>query len=160
MRWNTLLPGYFLIVLVSYHPALAQRGPWFALGDVALSRRRGSGEYGLAAFLTFSGRVIYPAMPPDQGFSASPHWATRQRRRADVGHRLHLLPVPVAAIAIHLLSPQSNRLASISVMGTAKILRPSIAQRQAPRFDLLRLPLIGRLLRARYGGWHCKASRS
>jgi polyferredoxin len=59
--------------------------------------------------------------------------------------------VPVAAIAIRLLSPQSHRVTPLGVTDTAKILRPGIAFRPVQRFDLLRLPLIGRLLRARYG---------
>jgi hypothetical protein len=107
---------------------------------------------GLAAFLTFSGRVIYPsyaAGPRVFGISALGDQAAAGALMWVIGSIFYL--VPVAAIAIHLLSPQSNRLALRSITGTAKILRPKIPSRPAKRFDLLRLPLIGQLLRARYG---------
>jgi cytochrome c oxidase assembly factor CtaG/ferredoxin len=104
---------------------------------------------GLAAFLTFSGRVIYPsyaAGPRIFGISALGDQAAAGALMWVIGSIFYL--VPVAAIAIHLLSPQSNRVAPLH---TAEIPLPNNAQRQARRLDLLRLPLIGRLLRARYG---------
>ncbi len=107
---------------------------------------------GLAAFLTFSGRVIYPsyaAGPRVFGITALGDQAAAGALMWVIGSIFYL--VPVAAIAIHLLSPQSNRLALRSITGSAKILRPKIPSRPAKRLDLLRVPLIGRLLRARYG---------
>jgi len=107
---------------------------------------------GLAAFLTFSGRVIYPsyaAGPRLFGISALGDQAAAGALMWVIGSIFYL--VPVAAIAIHLLSPQSNRLTSLRVARAAEIFRPDIALGPAQRFDLLRLPLIGRLLRARYG---------
>jgi cytochrome c oxidase assembly factor CtaG/polyferredoxin len=106
----------------------------------------------LAAFLTFSGRVIYPsyaAGPRVFGLSALGDQAAAGALMWVIGSIFYL--VPVAAIAIRLLSPQAHRVAPLGVTDTAEIRRPSIAFRPVQRFDLLRLPLIGRLLRARYG---------
>jgi cytochrome c oxidase assembly factor CtaG/polyferredoxin len=107
---------------------------------------------GLAAFLTFSGRVIYPsyaAGPRVFGITALGDQAAAGALMWVIGSIFYL--VPLAVIAIHLLSPQARRLTSLNVTSTAKILRPDVALRPAQRFDVLRLPLLGRVLRARYG---------
>jgi cytochrome c oxidase assembly factor CtaG/polyferredoxin len=100
---------------------------------------------GLAAFLTFSGRVIYPsyaAGPRIFGMSALGDQVAAGALMWVVGSIFYL--VPLVVIAIHLLSPQSRPVGP-------QIARRSIEIGQPRRFDLLRLPLIGGLLRARYG---------
>jgi cytochrome c oxidase assembly factor CtaG/ferredoxin len=91
----------------------------------------------LAAFLTFSGRVIYPSYSSlsDQVAAGALMWV--------VGSIFYL--VPVVVIAIHLLSPPSRR-SSLVNSQPAHIVLP-----QPKRLDLLQLPLIGYVLRARYG---------
>ncbi len=75
---------------------------------------------GLAAFLTFSGRVIYPsyaAGPRVFGISALGDQAAAGALMWVIGSIFYL--VPLAAIAMHLLSPQSHRVAARRVTGTA-----------------------------------------
>jgi cytochrome c oxidase assembly factor CtaG/ferredoxin len=98
----------------------------------------------LSASLSFSGRVIYPtyaAVPRVFGTSALGDQATAGALMWVIGSIFYL--VPVMAIAAHLLSPRSNTPKEVSL--------GSVATGRATRFDLLRLPLIGALLRARYG---------
>ena len=89
----------------------------------------------LAAFLTFSPRVIYPSYSSlrDQAAAGALMWV--------VGSIFYLVPVMV--IAIQLLSPPSRR---SPLAEPARIVLP-----QPKRLDLLQLPLIGYVLRARYG---------
>jgi cytochrome c oxidase assembly factor CtaG/polyferredoxin len=91
----------------------------------------------LAASLTFSGRVIYPSYSSlgDQVAAGALMWV--------VGSIFYL--VPVVVIAIHLLSPPSHR-SSLANQQPVHIVFP-----QPKRRDLLQLPLIGNVLRARYG---------
>jgi cytochrome c oxidase assembly factor CtaG/polyferredoxin len=101
----------------------------------------------LAGFLTFSPRVIYSSYangPRVFGLSALDDQAAAGALMWVVGSIFYL--VPLVVIAVHLLSPQANRVA----FGAAAS-RRSVAIDRPARFDLLRLPLIGRLLRARYG---------
>jgi cytochrome c oxidase assembly factor CtaG len=92
----------------------------------------------LAGFLTFSGRVIYPSYSSlrDQAAAGALMWV--------VGSIFYLVPVMV--IAVHLLSPASRRSSSLANSQPAHIVLP-----QPKRLDLLQLPLIGYVLRARYG---------
>ena len=92
----------------------------------------------LAGFLTFSPRVIYPSYSSlrDQAAAGALMWV--------VGSIFYL--VPVAVIASHLLSPPSRRRSSLANSQPAHIVLP-----QPKRLDLLQLPLIGYMLRARYG---------
>jgi cytochrome c oxidase assembly factor CtaG/polyferredoxin len=91
----------------------------------------------LAASLTFSGRIIYPSYSSlgDQVAAGALMWV--------MGSIFYL--VPVVAIAIHLLSPPSRRSALANPQPA------HIVQTQPKRLDLLQLPLIGYVLRARYG---------
>ncbi len=102
---------------------------------------------GLAAVLSFSDRVIYPsyaAGPRVFGISALRDQAAAGALMWVIGSIFYL--VPLAAIAIRLLSPQSRRPAAVTLR------QGSIAvPHSGRRFDLLNLPLIGRLLRWRYG---------
>jgi cytochrome c oxidase assembly factor CtaG len=98
----------------------------------------------LSALLSFSGRVAYPSYangPRVFGISALGDQAAAGALMWVIGSIFYLVPVMV--IAVHLLSPRSNRPAEVS--------QGSVASDRATRFDLLRLPLIGPLLRARYG---------
>jgi cytochrome c oxidase assembly factor CtaG/ferredoxin len=102
----------------------------------------------LAAFLTFAGRVIYPSyasVPRIFGLSALGDQAAAGALMWVVGSIFYF--VPLVAIAIHLLSPQSRP----TVPGTLEVSRRNIVIPPPRRFDLLQLPLIGTLLRARYG---------
>ena len=103
----------------------------------------------LAAFLTFAGRVIYPsysAVPRVFGISALGDQAAAGALMWVVGSILYLLPL--AAIAWHLLSPKSQR---VIPFAAAKVPARRILAKPPQRFDLLRLPLVGRFLRAHYG---------
>lgn len=104
----------------------------------------------LAASLTFSGRVIYPsyaAGPRVFGLSALGDQVAAGALMWVVGSIFYL--VPLVMIAIHLLSPQSQRVAP-SRSTAAQISPRRIAVDRPGRFDLLRLPL-GSLAGARYG---------
>src|SRR3984957_2757146 len=92
----------------------------------------------LAAFLTFSPRVLYPSYSSlrDQAAAGALMWV--------IGSIFYLVPVMV--IATHLLSPASRRRSSLANPQPAHIALP-----QPKRLDLLQLPLIGYVLRARYG---------
>ena len=101
----------------------------------------------LAAFLTFAGRVIYPPYangPRVFGLSALDDQVAAGALMWVLGSIFYF--VPVVMIAIQLLSPSSNRVAFGAVAS-----RGNIAVDRPARFDLLQAPLIGRLLRARYG---------
>jgi cytochrome c oxidase assembly factor CtaG/polyferredoxin len=100
----------------------------------------------LAAFLAFSGNVIYPtyaAGPRVFGISALGDQAAAGALMWVIGSIFYL--VPLVGIVIHLLSPQSHRAAPATTQ------QGSIASPRPRRFDLLQVPLIGSLLRARYG---------
>ncbi len=92
----------------------------------------------LAGFLTFSPRVIYPSYSSlrDQAAAGALMWV--------IGSIFYLVPVMV--IATHLLSPPIRRRSSLANSQPANIVLP-----QPKRLDLLQLPLIGYVLRARYG---------
>ena len=110
----------------------------------------------LSAFLTFSGRVIYPsyaAGPRVFGISALAR--PGRGRRADVGDRLHLLPCaaggdrdPSALAAISpRLPPATLRQGSIAVPHARPALRPAAA---APDWPSVALRATA--------GWRCRAS--
>jgi cytochrome c oxidase assembly factor CtaG/polyferredoxin len=102
----------------------------------------------LAAFLTFCGRVIYPSyanVPRIFGLSALGDQVAAGALMWVIGSIFYL--VPLAGIAIHLLSPQSRRI----LPATSQVSRRSIVVPPPQRFDLLHLPLAGTLLRWRYG---------
>ncbi len=102
----------------------------------------------LAAFLTFAGRVIYPSYangPRIFGLSALGDQVAAGALMWVIGSIFYL--VPLAGIAIHLLSPQSHR----GVPASSQVTRGSIAAPPPRRFDVLQLPLIGTFLRWRYG---------
>ena len=102
----------------------------------------------LAAFLTFAGRVIYPSYangPRIFGLSALGDQVAAGALMWVIGSIFYL--VPLAGIAIHLLSPQSHR----GAPATSQVTRGSIVAPSSRRFDVLQLPLIGTFLRWRYG---------
>ena len=102
----------------------------------------------LAAFLTFAGRVIYPsyaAGPRIFGISALADQVAAGALMWVIGSIFYL--VPLVAIVLHLLSPQSHR----TTPTTSQVLQRSLVVPPPRRFDLLQLPLIGSLLRWRYG---------
>ncbi|HET6218109.1 MAG TPA: cytochrome c oxidase assembly protein, partial [Acidobacteriaceae bacterium] len=102
----------------------------------------------LSAFLTFAGRVIYPSyanVPRVFGLSALGDQVAAGALMWVIGSIFYF--VPLVGIAIHLLSPPSHR----TVPATSEISRGNIVIPPPRRFDLLQLPLIGALLRARYG---------
>jgi len=104
----------------------------------------------LAASLTFSPRVLYPSyavVPRIFGMSALADQEAAGALMWVVGSIFFL--VPLVMIATHLLSPQSQR--AVAITATAKVSQRTVTAQQRQRFDLLRLPLVGALLRARYG---------
>jgi cytochrome c oxidase assembly factor CtaG/ferredoxin len=102
---------------------------------------------GLAAVLSFADRVIYPsyaAGPRVFGLSALRDQAAAGALMWVIGSIFYL--VPLASIAVHLLSPQSRRPAAGTLrQGSIAVPHPT------RRLDLLSLPLIGPFLRWRYG---------
>jgi cytochrome c oxidase assembly factor CtaG/ferredoxin len=102
---------------------------------------------GLAAILSFADRVIYPsyaAGPRVFGLSALRDQAAAGALMWVIGSIFYL--VPLASIAVHLLSPQPRRPAAGTLrQGSIAVPRPY------RRFDLLSVPLVGHLLRWRYG---------
>jgi cytochrome c oxidase assembly factor CtaG len=98
----------------------------------------------LAAFLTFSGRVLYPTYataPRVFGDSALGDQVAAGALMWVIGSILFL--VPMMAITVRLLSRQR-------VARTASI-RGKLVAGPAQPFDLLRVPVLGPFLRARYG---------
>jgi cytochrome c oxidase assembly factor CtaG/ferredoxin len=98
-----------------------------------------------SAFLTFAGRVIYPSYanaPRIFGLSALSDQVAAGALMWVIGSIFYL--VPLAAIALQLLSPPSRHLAAHPARG-------SVVTPQPTRIDLLQLPLIGSFLRWRYG---------
>ncbi len=100
----------------------------------------------VAGSLTFAGRVLYPsyaAVPRIFGFSALGDQAAAGALMWVLGSIFFL--IPVAAISIHMLSPHASR-------SGVTLRQGNIALPHANgRFDLLRLPWLGRWLRWRYG---------
>ena len=96
-----------------------------------------------SASLSFSTHVIYPsyaAGPRIFGMSALADQAGAGALMWVIGSIFYL--GPVMAIAIQMLSPQRRRIALTATRGSIKPDQP---------LDLLRLPMVGNLLRARYG---------
>ncbi len=98
----------------------------------------------LSAFLAFAGRVVYPsyaAAPRVFGVSALADQSAAGALMWVGGSILFL--APMMGITVELLSrPRRKRIGSV---------RGRIGSAPAQRLDLLRLPLLGALLRARYG---------
>ncbi len=103
----------------------------------------------LSAFLVFSGRILYPtyvAAPRIFAFSAAQDQAAAGAFMWVVGSAIYW--VPAIGLTLSLLSRQSSRHSLVTIGGPAA--RGRLAAAGQP-FDLLRLPLVGALLRARYG---------
>jgi cytochrome c oxidase assembly factor CtaG len=108
---------------------------------------------GLSAFLCFSGRVLYPTYSTvprvfeitalqDQIAAGSLMWV--------IGSTIFL--VPAAVITLQLLSPNLK-----SFHASVPQIQPGRISAAKP-FDLLRMPLVGWLLRARYGRMSLQAT--
>ena len=114
--------------------------PYLLLGDLVNTV--------LAAFLAFSDRVLYPAYeaaPRLFGLSALADQALAGALMWVPGSLAFL--VPAMAITWRLLSPRADRRARVSPPAP----RRGQETTARPAFDLLRAPLVGPLLRARYG---------
>jgi cytochrome c oxidase assembly factor CtaG/ferredoxin len=102
----------------------------------------------LSAFLAFSNRVLYPtyaAAPRIFGLSAMQDQAGAGAFMWVVGSAIYL--VPAIGITLVLLSQQRPRHGLVTIGGA-----PAAGKVQAQaQWDLLRMPVIGSLLRARYG---------
>jgi len=103
----------------------------------------------LAAFLCFCGRVVYPAytaVPRPFGFSASNDQVAAGAMMWAVGSFIFLGAGAVATF--RLLSPAVANLEP----AFSELWKPADQTRAARRpFDLVRMPVVGALLRARYG---------
>ena len=134
----------FWFPVIQPWPSVARGSRWIMLPYLAGADLINTA---LAAFLTFAGRVIYPSyanVPRIFGLSALGDQVAAGALMWVIGSIFYF--VPLVAIAINLLSPQSRRDVHASPAS-----RGSIAIPPPERFDLMRLPLIGTLLRARYG---------
>lgn len=131
--WPVILPW----------PAVARGSRWMMLPYLVSADLVNTG---VSAFFCFAGRVLYPtyAQAPrlfsltalqDQIAAGALMWV--------VGSTIFL--VPAAAITIQLLSPRLQQ-------QEPKPVARKVAYQQASRpFDLLKVPFVGWLLRARYG---------
>ncbi len=134
----------FWFPVIQPWPSVARGSRWIMLPYLAGADLINTA---LAAFLTFAGRVIYPSyatVPRLFGLSALGDQVAAGALMWVIGSIFYF--VPLVAIAIHLLSPQSRR-----DVHASPVSRGSIAIPPPERFDLMRLPLVGTLLRARYG---------
>ena len=103
----------------------------------------------LSAFLAFSSRLLYPtyaAAPRIFGLSAIQDQAAAGAFMWVVGSTIYL--VPAIGITLSLLSRSKPRPALVTIGGAPA---PGKIQVATQPFDLLRVPVIGALLRARYG---------
>jgi polyferredoxin len=103
----------------------------------------------LSAFLAFSSGVLYPTYaraPRIFGLSAMQDQAAAGAFMWVAGSAIYLLPA--VAITVSLLSRSKSRHALVTIGGA-----PAAGQMLAATrtFDLLRVPVIGAVLRARYG---------
>ncbi len=102
----------------------------------------------LSAFLAFSNRVLYPTYataPRIFGLSAMQDQAAAGAFMWVVGSAIYL--VPAVGVTMSLLSRRRPRHALVQIGGAPAAGRVRAAQ----QFDLLRVPVVGALLRARYG---------
>jgi ferredoxin len=102
----------------------------------------------LSAFLAFSNRALYPtytAAPRIFGLSAMQDQAGAGAFMWVVGSAIYL--VPAVGVTMSLLSRRRPRHALVQIGGAPAAGRVRTVQ----QFDLLRIPVIGALLRARYG---------
>jgi cytochrome c oxidase assembly factor CtaG len=130
------------------------RSPWSRWAAVPLLVTADLVNTALSAFLAFSNRVLYPT------YAAAPRVMdlTPMQDQAGAGAFMWVIGsaiywVPVIAIAFSLLSrrkpaPKGATHGLVAINGA-----PAAGTLLAPRqnFDLLRLPVLGALLRARYG---------
>ncbi len=113
----------------------------------------------LSAFLVFSGRVLYPtyaAAPRVSGLSAAQDQAAAGAFMWVVGSAIYWVPAIGITLALLSRKPQSRTAAAhashgLVTIGGAFAPGTASAARASSEFDLLRLPLLGPLLRARYG---------
>jgi cytochrome c oxidase assembly factor CtaG/polyferredoxin len=139
----------FWFPVIQPWPSVAQGSRWIMLPYLVGADLVNTG---VAAFLTFAGRVVYPsyaAGPRLFGITALGDQVAAGALMWVVGSILYLLPL--VAIVLHLLSPKSQRVVPCAAAAAARVVQSTRAPAPAPRLDLLRLPLIGGLLRARYG---------
>lgn len=139
----------FWFVVIQPWPSVARGSRWVVLPYLVGADLVNTA---LAGFLTFGGRVVYPsyeAAPRLFGISALGDQAAAGALMWVLGSIFFLLPLVV--IAIQLLSPKSQRVIPFATATVASSLRPMAPRSSSGRLDLLRLPLIGSLLRARYG---------
>ena len=100
----------------------------------------------LSAFFCFAGRVLYPTYvqaPRLFGLSALQDQIAAGALMWVIGSTIFLLPAVV--ITVQLLSPRLHR------HDKKHLTRKSTQQQAHQQFDLLKMPFIGWLLRARYG---------
>ncbi len=105
---------------------------------------------GLSAFLAFSGGVLfhtYQTGPRLWGISPADDQVTAGVIMWVPGSLAYLLPAVV--IAMHLLAPPRRRQPA-SVSRSGLVASPPSAKPALPRWDLLRLPFVGTLLRHRF----------
>jgi cytochrome c oxidase assembly factor CtaG/ferredoxin len=101
----------------------------------------------LSAFLAFSNQVLYPTYavaPRISGLTAMQDQAAAGAFMWVVGSAIYL--VPAIGVTLSLLSHRRPRHALVTIGGA-----PAAGKVQAAPVDLLRMPIVGALLRARYG---------
>jgi cytochrome c oxidase assembly factor CtaG len=150
--WHEVEHGCFLVTsllfwfpVIQPWPSVSSGSRWLLLPYLAGADLVNTA---LAAFLTFAGRVIYPSyssVPRLFGLSALDDQVAAGALMWVIGSIFYF--VPLVGIAIRLLSPQLRP----GVPAHLRVLPGNLGVTPPGRFDLLQLPLIGRVLRARYG---------
>jgi cytochrome c oxidase assembly factor CtaG/ferredoxin len=131
--WPVILPW----------PSVAQGSRWLLLPYLVSADLVNTG---LSAFLCFSGRLLYPTyatVPRIFGVTALQDQIAAGALMWVLGSTIFLLPA--GFITLQLLSPKLQRRPPTS--GVRPALRPAAAR----PFDLLSVPILGWILRARFG---------
>jgi cytochrome c oxidase assembly factor CtaG/polyferredoxin len=149
--WHEVEHGCFLFTSLLFWWTVLQPWPsrarWSRWAVVPYLITADLANTALSAFLAFSNRVLYPtyqAAPRIFGLSAMQDQAAAGAFMWVVGSAIYW--IPAIGTTLVLLSRQSPRHSLVSIGGA-----PAAGKVQQQGFDLLRVPVIGALLRMRYG---------
>lgn len=149
--WHEVEHGCFLITSLLFWWTVVQPWPsrprWSRWAAVPYLITADLANTALSAFLTFSNRVLYPtyeSAPHIFGLSPIQDQAGAGAFMWVVGSAIYW--VPAVGITLELASQRRPQRGLVTIGGA-----PAAGRIQSQGFDLLRTPLIGRLLRARYG---------
>jgi cytochrome c oxidase assembly factor CtaG/ferredoxin len=149
--WHEVEHGCFLFTSLLFWWTVLQPWPsksrWSRWAAVPYLITADLANTALSAFLAFSNRVLYPSYevaPRIFNLSAMQDQAAAGAFMWVVGSAIYW--VPAIGVTMALLSRRSPRHGLVTIGGA-----PAAGKIDQQGFDLLRVPLIGTLLRARYG---------